>query len=154
MSSGTLLCYDGSDHAAAAIQAAGRILGGGPALVASAWTPVSADRLAGSVPGLAGPLRDAVRELDDLGQTKAAKRAEEGCEIARQVGFDARPLAVEARGAVWAALVDAAEQNDVETVVVGRRGLSAVSAALLGSVSHGLLNHSDRPVLVVPNHGA
>src|SRR5687767_11114358 len=37
---------------------------GGPALVASAWVPVRSDRLAGSVPGLGGPLHEAVHELD------------------------------------------------------------------------------------------
>ena len=150
MSSRTLLCYDGSDDAAAAIRAAGPILGGGPAIVATAWKPVSADRLAGSVPGLAGPLGHAVEELDELARANAGKHAEEGCEIAREAGFDPRPLAVEAQGAIWAALVHAAEESGVEDIVVGRRGLSPVAAAVLGSVSQGVLNHADRPVLVVP----
>jgi nucleotide-binding universal stress UspA family protein len=37
-----------------------------------------------------------------------------------------------------------------QTLVRGSRGLGAVTGALLGSVSSGIIHRSDRPVLVVP----
>jgi nucleotide-binding universal stress UspA family protein len=46
------------------------------------------------------------------------------------------------------AIVDNAQ--DAELIVVGQRGLGAVGAVVLGSVSHHVLHHAHCPVLVVP----
>jgi nucleotide-binding universal stress UspA family protein len=42
-----------------------------------------------------------------------------------------------------------ADTKDVDLIVVGNRGRGAVTSALLGSVSHGLVQKASRPVLVV-----
>jgi nucleotide-binding universal stress UspA family protein len=42
-----------------------------------------------------------------------------------------------------------ADTKDVDLIVVGNRGRGTVTSALLGSVSHGLVQRSSRPVLVV-----
>jgi nucleotide-binding universal stress UspA family protein len=52
-------------------------------------------------------------------------------------------------GSPAAEIVAIADEIDADIVVVGSRGLGAVSGALLGSVSHGVLKHSKRPVLVI-----
>ena len=56
-------------------------------------------------------------------------------------------------GPAAAALIREAKKHDADEIVVGSRGLGAIRATL-GSVSHQLLRHADRPVLVVPPHAA
>jgi nucleotide-binding universal stress UspA family protein len=46
-------------------------------------------------------------------------------------------------------IVALADAKDADLIVVGSRGLNAVTAALLGSVSRGVLDHAKRPVVVV-----
>jgi nucleotide-binding universal stress UspA family protein len=50
---------------------------------------------------------------------------------------------------VWAAVLAVARDRDASTIVVGSRGLSGLKSAVLGSVSSGLLAHSEVPVLLV-----
>ncbi len=144
-----LIAYDGSQHARDAIAHAGDTLRPGPAVVATAWTS-----FADAAPHAL--LRDAVRpvveDLDVAGREEAEALAAEGAELARAAGFDAEPRAVRASGPFFAALIEAADELDAQVIVAGSRGRSSVAAAVLGSVSTGLLHHTHRPVLVVRGH--
>ncbi len=42
-----------------------------------------------------------------------------------------------------------AEKEEVDTIVVGRRGLSTASELLLGSVSHNVIHNAPCPVVIV-----
>jgi nucleotide-binding universal stress UspA family protein len=46
-------------------------------------------------------------------------------------------------------IVALADTKNADMIVLGSRGRNAVASALLGSVSHGVLRHASRPVLVV-----
>ena len=46
-------------------------------------------------------------------------------------------------------IVGIADAKDADLIVVGSRGRGPVTAALLGSVSRGVLHHAKRPVLIV-----
>lgn len=73
----------------------------------------------------------------------------EGVKAAEAAGFEAAPLVVEALGPVWQAIAAVAEQRDAAAIVLGSRGVSAIKAALLRSVSSGVVHHATRPVVVI-----
>lgn len=54
-------------------------------------------------------------------------------------------------GVAETAILEAAEADDVDLVMLGRRGLGGIRRALLGSVSRYVADHSRRPVLIVPS---
>jgi nucleotide-binding universal stress UspA family protein len=53
------------------------------------------------------------------------------------------------RGDAVTEIIAYADLIDVDLIVVGSRGHGTVASALLGSVSRGILTHSERPVLIV-----
>lgn len=63
----------------------------------------------------------------------------------RIVTRDGRPAQV---------IADIADREDADVVVVGRRGRGGMAELLLGSVSHELTHHCDRPVLLVSGRRA
>ncbi|HZO59928.1 MAG TPA: universal stress protein [Solirubrobacterales bacterium] len=143
-----LIAYDGSAHARAAVAQAGRLLGG-PAVIVSVWQsvrPAGGMALAGLSEDVA---RDAIAALDQAAEDEARACAEEGARLAAAAGLDATPRAVQSTGSIWGTIVDMADEEDARAVVLGSRGRSAISAALMGSVSHGVAQHCRRPVLVV-----
>ena len=46
-------------------------------------------------------------------------------------------------------IVGIADSKEADLIVLGSRGRGAITAALLGSVSRGVLQHAKRPVLIV-----
>jgi nucleotide-binding universal stress UspA family protein len=146
-----ILCFDGSDDARRAIERAGAILGGGPALVVHVWEPLSAVVLRNPLIHSPGPLAEQAADLDEAGAAAAERLTEEGVRAARAAGFDAAPLCVRSDQRVWPAIVRLAEQRQARAVVLGSRGLSKVGSMLLGSVSNGVVHHCRQPSLVVPS---
>lgn len=56
---------------------------------------------------------------------------------------------IKAIGNAGEKILRAAGKEDVDTIVIGRRGLSTASEALLGSVSHNIIHHAKCPVVIV-----
>ena len=69
------------------------------------------------------------------------------CRALRESGLPHRMAMEDGRPARVIATV--ADREDADLVVVGRRGRGGVAELLLGSVSHELTHHCDRPVMVV-----
>jgi nucleotide-binding universal stress UspA family protein len=150
MSQGPVLfAYDGSAHARAAIERAGDILQPGPAVVATAWSSFEEQSPAALLALSRDMVRETVETLDAANRETAEECAAEGAELARAAGFDAEPRALRAGGPFFAALLHAADELDARAIVAGSRGRSSFASAVLGSVSTGLLHHTERPVLVV-----
>jgi nucleotide-binding universal stress UspA family protein len=156
MSSGpVLLCFDGSEQAAAAIACAGEVLSARDAVVVTAWEPIAAwepyDPGALLSAGVA-KLGSRALELDEIAQELAHEKLDRGLELARAAGFQARGEIVE--GKAWHAICDLATELDAAAIVLGARGLSRVESVLLGSVSAAVVAHAKRPVLVIPAQDA
>jgi nucleotide-binding universal stress UspA family protein len=150
MSQGPVLfAYDGSEHSRAAIERTGGLLAGGPAVVATAWTSFEDAAPSALLALPRDVVRDSVETLDEANRETAEELAAQGAELARAAGFDAEPRAVRAGGPFFAALLRLADEIDARGIVAGSRGRSRLAAAVLGSVSTGLLHHTTRPVVIV-----
>ena len=147
-----LIAYDGSDDAAQAIARAGRLLGPRRALVVHSFFGLSHMMLRSNVgvKDLDGPLAEAVEDFDTADEEEAERLVAEGAQLAIAAGLEAQPIVVRQEGKPWEALIAAALNHRAVAIVAGSRGRSPFTAAVLGSVSHGLASHSPVPLLIVP----
>lgn len=146
-----LLCYDGSSDAQSAIDRAGELLSGQPATVLTVWEPF-VDVMTNTTTGMgigASPLN--FEEIDAASEQAAHERAEEGVQRATRAGMNPQPR-TRVRGATIAdTILSEADELDASAIVIGSRGLTGFKSLLLGSVSHALLQHTDRTVIVIPS---
>lgn len=150
-----LIAYDGSDQARLAIEHAGRFLSAKNAYILTVWEPIH--RQAARAAGMSGMMQhdwsaDASTEPndDDPAYTEAVSVCQEGLDLARQNGFATEPFLVESGTAIWSAIVDAADELDVDLIVTGTRALSGWKSLLQSSVSDSIIKNAGRPVLIVP----
>jgi nucleotide-binding universal stress UspA family protein len=142
-----LIAYDGSEQAGEAIDFAAKIFAAGtPATVLFAWEPTAI--YAGT---LGMPVAAIPAEAVERDEAAATRLAEAGAERARALGLDAHGRVEEATTSAWRTIVDAAERDHADLIVMGTRGLSGVKSLLLGSCSHHVAQHALSPVLIVPD---
>jgi nucleotide-binding universal stress UspA family protein len=147
-----LFCYDGSDGSKAALSVAVElVMHPADAVVLSVWTPVAVQLARG------GSLLTAVPnegELDEEEIAAAQRIADEGAAGASRRGYNATARVAEASESVAKTIRDVARDIDARLIVCGQRGRGAFASAVLGSVSHQLSAHAERPVLIAPQHPA
>lgn len=144
-----LIGYDGSPDAQSAIERAGELLPGRPAVVLTVWEQL-VETLARIGAGM--PMGELDFEtVDRAVEDEARKKAEEGAERARTAGLEAQARIRVRDASIGGSILAEAAGIDAEAIVLGSRGLTGVKSLLLGSVSHAVLQHADRPVLVVPS---
>jgi nucleotide-binding universal stress UspA family protein len=148
-----LLCYDGSEDARTAITQAGKLFPGQPATVLTVWEPfIEVIAHASLGLGMAGGIED-IESIDAATRDSARRQAEAGAELARDAGLEAHRAICAQTGTVAAAILRNADELDVTAIVAGSRGLTGVRSWMLGSVSHALIQHADRAVVIVPSDG-
>jgi nucleotide-binding universal stress UspA family protein len=140
-----LICYDGSTDAKEAIARGASVLRGQRATVLTVWNSFDAAAV-----GLSGGVED-MQESDEASRRHAQQQAEAGARLAAEAGFDAAPRTVDRRTTIARAILDQADAVDVDAILMGSRGLTGLKSMLLGSVSHAVIQHTDRMVIVVPS---
>jgi nucleotide-binding universal stress UspA family protein len=140
-----LIGYDGSQGALLAIETAGTMFPGRKAVVLHVWSPFA---LIVNTYGALG----AMSTYDDTELREAAMElAQRGARAATKAGLAATAEVAETTYAgTTHDILTAADQHHAAIIVLGARGLSTFKALALGSVSHGVVQHAHRPVLIVP----
>lgn len=134
-----LVAVDGSDHAAKAVAAAGRL-----AAAAHADVVVVHQRSDDAMDhGPTAPSDEAAEDAQSI--VDSAVSALQAAGAASAAGRVLRGL----KGEEAQAIMDVAREEDADIIVVGPRGLGRLAGLLVGSTTDRLVQLSDRPVLVV-----
>jgi nucleotide-binding universal stress UspA family protein len=135
---------DGSDTATQAVRQAvdlARAVGAKLEIV-SAYEPVSAERLNQERRQAPEDLQWAIGPREDVDATLEA-----AAEVARQAGVS---LDVYARqGDPADAVIDVAEEQEADLVIVGNKGMTGAKRFLLGSVPNKVSHHAPCSVLII-----
>jgi len=89
-----------------------------------------------------------IEGIAEVAKERARTVLTQGMELANARGLKARGELIEA-GSTVQALVELAASEKVDMIIVGTRGMTGFKKLILGSVSSGLVSHSECPVLVV-----
>jgi nucleotide-binding universal stress UspA family protein len=155
-----LIAYDGSEVSRAAVRHAAELFAGRRAVLATAWepglaaVPVGLSDSMGMGMDTLPPDPATVKAVDRGQREHASTVVADGAELARSLGLVVEPQAVPDEVDVADTLVDIARERDAAVVVVGSHGISGLRKRLLGSVSRKLIEHCDRPVLVIRDDSA
>ena len=148
MSGPVLFCYDGSEDSGAAMAAAGELIARPvPAVALTVWQTAAA--LLAQAGGFAVGFGDE-HQFDAEEAKFAWQAAEEAAARGRELGYETIARVEQAKEGAARTIIDVANELDARLVVCGRRGRGLVKSTLLGSVSHAVLAHGARPVLIVP----
>jgi nucleotide-binding universal stress UspA family protein len=135
-----LVPTDGSDPAASATEHALAIAERFDATVHALYV-VDVDGIAHEAPGLGlDALRDALREEGEAATAAVAERATDR-------GVDVTEAVIE--GLAEDAIVDYAEENGIDLIVMGTHGRRGVDRYVVGSVTERVVRATDVPTLVV-----
>lgn len=149
-----LLSYDGSADAQAAIDHAAQLFPGADAIVLTLWRSLTDTAMLGGGDGMGAGVGLAWVDtvpIDAASAQTAKHRADEGAERAAAAGLAAHARVEAAVGGLARTILTVAEEVDAQAIVLGTRGLHGAQSFFLGSVSHGVLQHAGRPVVIVPS---
>jgi nucleotide-binding universal stress UspA family protein len=144
-----LFCFDGSEGSRSALRAAGDLIDRpAEAVVLTVWETIET-RLA-MVGGFAVGFGASDVDANAAEEAAARSAADEGAARAIEHGYKATPMVRQAPTGVATTILEVADEVSARLIVCGQRGRGALRTALLGSVSHRLASHAQRPVLIAP----
>jgi nucleotide-binding universal stress UspA family protein len=89
------------------------------------------------------------KEMFDIANQNGQKIVNEVREKAVAKGVDVQTEVISDVISITKVIVDYAEENDVNLIVLGTRGISGIKRLLLGSTASGVVTYSHCPVMVV-----
>ena len=89
-----------------------------------------------------------VQPLEDAAKARGMATLSKGLEVARGEGVKATGELLEASSVVQA-VVEYAEKDRTDLIIMGTRGMTGFKRLVMGSVSTGIVGHAHCPVLVV-----
>lgn len=138
-----------------AVDALGRVrsVSDGAAAAVSVWEPSVDARLAGGFGATPLPTGAVVdTEIEPTKLVESYECAGEDVELAAEVGLAARDRSESRTGSIAETLLLTAAAIDADLLVAGTRGRGGFASLVLASVSNALVQHADRPILIVPPH--
>jgi nucleotide-binding universal stress UspA family protein len=144
-----LICYDGSQSARAALEAAAEVFAPRPAVVVCYWEPFATGgkRFGVKILELVQDAESINEREDELAQQIAA----EGAAAAQAAGFGAEALASKIDGPIEEAILLHADEIDAAAIVLGARSRSTIRSLILGDIANEVAQRATRPVFLTPS---
>jgi nucleotide-binding universal stress UspA family protein len=135
---------DGSDTAAKAVSQAAELAAsvGATLLIVSAFEPVSGTRLKEEAAQAPDDVRWMVNPREDVDAT-----LQSAVDLAAEKGAESKTFA--RQGDPADAILDVAEEQGADLIVVGNKGMTGAKRFLLGSVPNKVSHHAPCSVLIV-----
>jgi nucleotide-binding universal stress UspA family protein len=138
-----LVAYDGSSSSQAALEVAVEMAKRDKASL----TAVSVSSVPTAIP--LGPGGGGFDKIVSESRKEANDLAEQAKERAAKAGISIRAEVLNGSNGIAAAIVNYAEDNKSDLIVMGTRGRTKLKKMLLGSVAQGVVTYAHCPVMVV-----
>jgi len=99
------------------------------------------------VPG--GRVKEKEQQREEEAKTPAEDLLNEVDLQAKKEGINIKKEVVEESDTVGKAIIDYAKKNNIDVIVIGTTGMSAVEEIFLGSVANNVIHHAHCPVFAI-----